>query len=95
MWTERPCPPYSPRVLAMPVFTLDVLTWLIRFSCSGLTKTATLMFHSDCMAIWVEGSGSPLPWAGALSTFRPPNTPAYTIDCAVSHRIERSATPFS
>lgn len=51
----------------MPVFTLDVLTWLMRFSCSGLTSTATLMFHSDCMAIWREGVASPLPTAGLLS----------------------------
>lgn len=55
------CQPRLPRVLAMPVFTLDVLTWLIRFSCSGLTSTATLIFHSDCMAIWVESAWSPLP----------------------------------
>lgn len=59
------CFPCSPKVLAMPVFTLDVLTWLIRFSCSGLTSTATLMFHSDCMAICVEGLRLHLPWAGA------------------------------
>ena len=39
-----------PSVLAMPVFTLEVLTWLMRFSCSGFTNTTTLMFHSDCMA---------------------------------------------
>lgn len=51
----------------MPVFTLDVLTWLMRFSCSGLTSTATLMFHRDCIAIWGEGAGSPLSQAGPLS----------------------------
>jgi hypothetical protein len=30
-----------------------------------LTSTATLMFHSDCMAICVEGLRLHLPWAGA------------------------------
>ena len=42
----------------MPVFTLEVLTWLMRFSCSGFTNTTTLMFHSDCMATcWGGGGG--------------------------------------
>lgn len=40
-----------PRVLAMPVLTLDITTWLIRFSCSGFTRTAIFMFHSVCTAI--------------------------------------------
>lgn len=61
---KGPCLLCSPRVLAMPVFTLDVLTWLMRFSCSGLTSTATLMFHNDCMAIWVKNAESPLPELG-------------------------------
>lgn len=74
----------SPRVLAMPVFTLDVLTWLIRFSCSGLTSTATLMFHSDCMAIWVEGSRLPLPGAGALPHSMPPTPPPSILERAPS-----------
>lgn len=54
----------SPRVLAMPVFTLEVLTWLMRFSCSGLTSTATLMFHSDCMAIYGKNGGDACPSQG-------------------------------
>lgn len=73
MWAEGPHPLCSPRVLAIPVFTLDVLTWLMRFSCSGLTSTATLMFHSDCMAIWGWGTESPLPGAQPLFAAPPPS----------------------
>lgn len=50
-----------PRVLAIPVLTLEVLTWLMRFSCSGFTSTTTLMFHRDCMAT-----------CGPTATVRPP-----------------------
>lgn len=56
-----PCQPISglglvlsadvPSVLAMPVFTLEVLMWLMRFSCSGFTRTTILMYHKDCIAI--------------------------------------------
>ena len=94
-WTEGPHPLSSPRVLAMPVFTLDVLTWLMRFSCSGLTSTATLMFHSDCIAIWGEGAVSPLPQAGPLST-SPSSSPcpAHTIDGSGNYKVRRPATPF-
>lgn len=35
----------------MPVLTLDIPTWLIRFSCSGFTNTASFMFHRVCTAI--------------------------------------------
>lgn len=79
----------------MPVFTLDVLTWLMRFSCSGLTSTATLMFHRDCIAIWGEGAGSPLPQAGPLSPPPSPSPcPAHTIDGSGNHKVRRPATPF-
>lgn len=82
--------PCSPRVLAIPVFTLDVLTWLMRFSCSGLTNTATLMFHSDCIAIYGESVGSPLPQAKV-----PAYTPyAYQLHYLVSHGLARLAVPF-
>lgn len=52
---HTPCVPLCPavplpKVLAIPVLTLEVLTWLMRFSCSGFTSTTTLMFHRDCMA---------------------------------------------
>jgi hypothetical protein len=42
----------SPRVLAMPVFTLSVQIWLIRFSCSGLASTTMRMFQRVWMATW-------------------------------------------
>ena len=56
----------------MPVLTLEVLTWLMRFSCSGFTSTTTLMFHSACMATC--GGGPP---AEPLSTPPPRWTPQH------------------
>ena len=41
-----------PSVLAMPVLTLDIPTWLIRFSCSAFTSTAIFMLHRVCTAIY-------------------------------------------
>lgn len=48
----RIAPPHSPSVLAMPVFTLSVQMWLIRFSCSGLASTTIRMFQRVWIAIW-------------------------------------------
>lgn len=45
----------SPSVFAMPVFTLAVQMWLMRFSCSGLARTTILMFQRVWMAICRNG----------------------------------------
>lgn len=45
----------SPSVFAMPVFTLAVQMWLMRFSCSGLARTTILMFQRVWMAICKDG----------------------------------------
>ena len=56
VWQKRACSrPGSPSVLAMPVFTLSVQMWLIRFSCSGLASTTMRMFQRVWMAIWRGG----------------------------------------
>lgn len=34
----------------MPVFTLEVWTWLMRRSCSGFTSTTILMLQRHCRA---------------------------------------------
>lgn len=52
---ESTAPPHSPSVLAMPVFTLSVQMWLIRFSCSGLASTTMRMFQRVWMVIWWGG----------------------------------------
>lgn len=42
--------PSVPSVLAIPVLTLEVWTWLMRRSCSGFTSTTILMLHRHCRA---------------------------------------------
>lgn len=42
--------PWVPSVLAIPVLTLEVWTWLMRRSCSGFTSTTILMLHRHCRA---------------------------------------------
>lgn len=42
----------SPKVLAIPVFTLSENTWEILFSCSGLARTMIRMFHRVWVATW-------------------------------------------
>lgn len=54
--TQGPRPARSPSVFAMPVFTLLVQMWLIRFSCSGLASTTMRMFQSVWMATWWENN---------------------------------------
>lgn len=60
-WTEHvsalwvSCICSLPSVLAMPVFTLSVQMWLIRFSCSGLASTTILIFHRVWIAICRDG----------------------------------------
>lgn len=51
-----PPSPSLPSVLAIPVFTLEVWTWLMRRSCSGFTSTI-LMLQRHCRATCGGGGG--------------------------------------
>ncbi|KAG7268790.1 hypothetical protein CRUP_018345 [Coryphaenoides rupestris] len=48
--TSRKGTRISPSVFPRPVFTLAVLTWLTRPSCSAFTSTTSRMFQRDCTA---------------------------------------------
>lgn len=57
-WGIPPPPsPSLPSVLAIPVFTLEVWTWLMRRSCSGFTSTTILMLQRHCRATCGGGGG--------------------------------------
>lgn len=58
LWGILPTPsPSLPSVLAIPVFTLEVWTWLMRRSCSGFTSTTILMLQRHCRATCGEAVG--------------------------------------
>lgn len=87
----------SPRVLAMPVFTLSVQMWLIRFSCSGLASTTMRMFQSVWMATWWWWWWEMMCSVGTLSIlkgFNPSSHPGSKTPCLVipSLRMRHSAS---
>lgn len=50
-----------PRVLAIPVLTLEVWTWLMRRLCSGFTSTTILMLQRHCRATCGTGQSARPP----------------------------------
>lgn len=71
----------SPSVFAMPVFTLSVQMWLMRFSCSGLASMTILMFQRVWIAICRDGKVR-----GCISSC------AAKLRCSCSHPVSFCST---